>query len=90
MVRNLISPRKLDIVFLSEIRCGHVKVSQLAKSLNFVDCYSLSHQGNGEGACILWNDNILLSVGSSSISYIDTNITLKNISLRFTGFYGQD
>lgn len=52
------------------------------------NCYSVSSQETGEGICILWNDNVDLSIIYSSFFFIDTNISFDLKSWRFTGFYG--
>lgn len=73
-VKSILYQRKPDIIFLSEIRCNHSKIVHLMNALNYKDGFSVSQQGSGGGICDMWNDNVLLSITSSSLYHIDVNI----------------
>ena len=80
---------KADLMFLMETRCGHDKMERWRLKLGYSCKLVVNSVGKSGGLCLLWDNNINVSLLSYSQGHIDVSIKHdNNQSWRFTGFYG--
>ncbi|BFG40545.1 hypothetical protein CerSpe_268190 [Prunus speciosa] len=87
---SLIQQKVPKLVFLSETRCNKSKLETIKFRLGFSNMFVVPSRGFLGGLCLLWRDDVDLSILSYSSNHIDA--TCDNIGIegkwRLTGFYG--
>ena len=86
----MVSQHVPRIIFLSETKCGKERVSYIQRRLRFDGCFSVRSNGRSGGMPLLWSDEGLLSIKSSSAHHIDADVAGSGDTppWRLTGFYG--
>ncbi|MDV3146693.1 MAG: hypothetical protein Q8754_02525 [Sweet potato little leaf phytoplasma] len=87
-LRNLISERNPQIVFVSETKCGEDRMNKIKVGCKFEGCLSVPSSGLSGGLCLLWKDSSLVTIRSFSNNHIDAFVEALDKKWRFTGIYG--
>ncbi|XP_062021093.1 uncharacterized protein LOC133737577 [Rosa rugosa] len=99
-LKGLMSLNVPSIVFLSETKCTAAEMVDVRRQLGLSHVFSVScifkqkKKGTGYsrsgGLCLLWTDDVEVSLSSYSLHHIDVVIGMSDVanSWRFTGVYG--
>lgn len=87
-LRNLVTTRNPQILFISETKCGAEPIEKIIVKCKFDVCLTIKSIGAKGGICLLWKDPNQVSINSYSQNHIDTTITWCNRTWRFIGIYG--
>uniref|UniRef100_A0A803PSM6 CCHC-type domain-containing protein n=1 Tax=Cannabis sativa TaxID=3483 RepID=A0A803PSM6_CANSA len=86
----LVSSFGPDILFIMESRLVKNVVDKLRIKLNFDSGLEVPRIGRGGGLLLLWNNDVILTLLSQSISHFDCYVSIPtdNVSFHLTCFYG--
>ncbi|XP_072074439.1 uncharacterized protein [Arachis hypogaea] len=88
-LKNLCKKHKPAIVYLMETRCREENVKKYARKLQFKNSFCVEPRDLSGSLCLLWNENINVSVYSWCQNYIIANIKSNNNPAWKCGFiYG--
>ncbi|XP_019191691.1 PREDICTED: uncharacterized protein LOC109186215 [Ipomoea nil] len=87
---DLVHKRKPVLIFLMETLSNSDSMLSIKQRLGWHGCFTVDPVGRGGGLALLWKEEITVTVTSSSLNHIDTEIQLEgsDAKWRFTGFYG--
>ena len=86
---SLVKTYNPDVLFLLETKLEKRNALLLRKKLGFFDDFTVSRVGLSGGLMLLWKENCVVNVCSSSSYFIDAWISsLDILPWRFSGFYG--
>lgn len=73
-LQHLIYAHDPTIVFLCEMKSNARHMDRLRLELNFDRSFTINSRGSSGGLCVLWKDEITLSLRSYSLNHIDFNM----------------
>ncbi|CAL9019305.1 unnamed protein product [Prunus brigantina] len=78
------------IVFLCETRCSKSVMESVCLKLGFRQCIVVESNDASGGLCLMWIDELAVSLRYASNNHIDTEVEVLGVQRRwrFTGFYG--
>lgn len=87
---SLVRREALKVVFLMETKCDRKKMEEIRDRIGFMGCFVVDCVGRSGGLCLLWNEEVTVSIKSYTSHHIDVEIELsgEDFCWRFTGFYG--
>ncbi|KAL5572200.1 hypothetical protein UlMin_021797 [Ulmus minor] len=86
---SLVKTYNPDVLFLLETKLEKHNALLLRKKLGFFDDFTVSRVGLSGGLILLWKENYVVNICSSSNYFIDAWISSPDIlPWRFFGFYG--
>lgn len=89
-LKELVSPKKPNIIFLCETLCKKEQVEKVTKMLDFDGMMVVDCQGQSGGVALLWRNKQEISVFSYSIHHIDVEVRVQGWKeFRLIGLYGE-
>lgn len=79
-----------QLLFLLETKCtaSARNLNKIKTAFNYSGCFIVDCIGRSGGLCLLWKDDIDVSIRSFTFYHIDAAIKWDSKSWRFTGIYG--
>lgn len=87
---NLVRREDPKVVFLMETRCDKKRMEEVRVRLGFSNCFTVECRGKSGGLCLLWSEEIKVSVKSYTFHHIDVGIVSEDDvkEWRLTCLYG--
>lgn len=79
-----------QLLFLLETKCtaSARNINKIKLSLNYSGCFSVDCIGRSGGLCLLWKEEVDVTIRSFSSSHIDASVKWESLMWRFSGVYG--
>ena len=86
---DLVGKKDLNMVFLMETKVDKEVIVRISHKMQYTNYFVVPHHNGGRGLALLWKDDFVMNVLTSSDNHIDGVVDQgMNDAWRFTGFYG--
>lgn len=87
-LHKLVQEIKPQVIFIVETKLSELKCKERQLKLGFENGLSVGAWGNSGGLCLLWKEEIDLSILSYNSFHIDSIIKENGVQWRLLSFYG--
>ncbi|XP_060959451.1 uncharacterized protein LOC133030657 [Cannabis sativa] len=89
-LRDLVSQKKPNLLFLCETLCNKSSLESLRAHLGFEGCFVVEARGHSGGLALLWKEASEVVIQGFSFNHIDATVHMVGLPpWRFTGIYGE-
>ncbi|XP_060963958.1 uncharacterized protein LOC115723947 [Cannabis sativa] len=89
-LRDLVSQKKPNLLFLCETLCNKSSLESLRAQLGFEGCFVVEARGHSGGLALLWKEASEVVIQGFSFHHIDATVQMVGLPpWRFTGIYGE-
>ncbi|XP_030502725.2 uncharacterized protein LOC115717895 [Cannabis sativa] len=89
-LRDLVSQKKPNLLFLCETLCNKSSLESLRAQLGFEGCFVVEARGHSGGLALLWKEASEVVIQGFSFNHIDATVHMVGLPpWRFTGIYGE-
>ena len=86
---DLVGKKDLNMVFLMETKVDKEVIVRISHKMQYTNYFVVPHHNGGRGLALLWKDDFVMNVLTSSDNHIDGVVDQgMNDTWCFTGFYG--